>query len=628
MESIEVDDYEIGKIEELLLPHGCRFASDARDVIRCWESKDVSACPGSGKTTVLLAKLKVLSDRMPLKNNQGVCVLSHTNVAVDEIKNRLSDCADKLMSYPNYVGTIQSFIDQFIVIPYLKKITSATIQVVDDEIYTQHLLNIINKQAKYDTLHNFFHIQYKNSHYDNLIDFCKDIQLRNGALYIGNQRRAMAGKTSRSVELYLQAIDDLLQTEGMIRYKDAYSYTHKAINELSTDYTNLFCKRFSYVFIDEYQDCNQIQRDALAKIFDSSKCCILRIGDPDQAIYSSNIEGVKDWEPEDDYLSLASSCRYGQEIADILNKLCSGQRKIHAAAGNTGFQPTVIVYDDDTRGQVVNKYIQLLDDNNLNNPDGVYKVIGAVKNRELKGLKISDYWKEFDDSNSVRKDYRYWSYIDEVAKACSHGKMFEAEQNIRKLLCRIFHYLGVKNQDTGKDFSISSIKQILDKEYFHDYRSSLLALSRLDDYTKENINLCINELLQILCEKMGVTISALPAHFTKTEDATSIAKSTNSFTEPSKGRLIQFDTIHGVKGETHDATLIIETERNRSSDIKSILPFFGIGDFQKSSDYNRKCLYVGMSRPRKLLCIAIQDKTYEIGKGIFDNWKVIDCRKK
>lgn len=69
MESIEVDDFEIGKIEELLLPHGCQFASDARDVIRCWESKDVSACPGSGKTTVLLAKLKVLSDRMPLKNN-------------------------------------------------------------------------------------------------------------------------------------------------------------------------------------------------------------------------------------------------------------------------------------------------------------------------------------------------------------------------------------------------------------------------------------------------------------------------------------------------------------------------------------------------------------------------------
>ena len=49
---------------------------------------------------------------MPLENGAGICVLSHTNVAVNEIKNRLSDYADRLLSYPNYIGTIQSFIDR------------------------------------------------------------------------------------------------------------------------------------------------------------------------------------------------------------------------------------------------------------------------------------------------------------------------------------------------------------------------------------------------------------------------------------------------------------------------------------------------------------------------------------
>ena len=43
---------------------------------------------------MLLAKLKLLADRMPLENGAGVCVLSHTNVAVDEIRNRLSEYAD------------------------------------------------------------------------------------------------------------------------------------------------------------------------------------------------------------------------------------------------------------------------------------------------------------------------------------------------------------------------------------------------------------------------------------------------------------------------------------------------------------------------------------------------------
>ena len=107
----DVTENDIQRTESVLLPRGCNFADDAKAVIRCWESKDVSACPGSGKTTVLLAKLKLLADKMPLNNGAGVCVLSHTNVAVNEIKSRLSDCADKLMAYPNYIGTIQSFID-------------------------------------------------------------------------------------------------------------------------------------------------------------------------------------------------------------------------------------------------------------------------------------------------------------------------------------------------------------------------------------------------------------------------------------------------------------------------------------------------------------------------------------
>ena len=94
----QISDQDIQAAEELLLPHGAHFPEDARNVIRCWHSTDVAACPGSGKTTVLLAKLKLLADRMPLENGAGICVLSHTNVAVDEIKKRLSQLS-KLYRY-------------------------------------------------------------------------------------------------------------------------------------------------------------------------------------------------------------------------------------------------------------------------------------------------------------------------------------------------------------------------------------------------------------------------------------------------------------------------------------------------------------------------------------------------
>ena len=32
-----------------------------------------------------------------------------------------------------------------------------------------------------------------------------------------------------------------------------------------------------------------------------------------------------------------------------------------------------------------------------------------------------------------------------------------------------------------------------------------------------------------------------------------------------------------------------------------------------------------MSRPRKLLCLAIHKKTYGISKNAFDTWNVIEC---
>ena len=104
----------------------------------------------------------------------------------------------------------------------------------------------------------------------------------------------------------------------------------------------------------------------------------------------------------------------------------------------------------------------------------------------------------------------------------------------------------------------------------------------------------------------------------------------NIFIDPIRGRRIIFDTIHGVKGETHDATLYLETDRKRASDLSRILPYYGVGKLGSSDlfDYSRKLAYVGMSRPKKLLCVAMQAKTYEKSKGVFDNdWEIIDLRE-
>ncbi|MEA1992034.1 MAG: hypothetical protein U9N58_07555, partial [Thermodesulfobacteriota bacterium] len=62
---MKITDHDIERTERLLLPRGCHFSDERRAFIRCMESRDVVACPGSGKTTALLAKLLILSTRMP-----------------------------------------------------------------------------------------------------------------------------------------------------------------------------------------------------------------------------------------------------------------------------------------------------------------------------------------------------------------------------------------------------------------------------------------------------------------------------------------------------------------------------------------------------------------------------------
>ena len=79
-----------------------------------------------------------------------------------------------------------------------------------------------------------------------------------------------------------------------------------------------------------------------------------------------------------------------------------------------------------------------------------------------------------------------------------------------------------------------------------------------------------------------------------------------------------------------NGALYLETDRQGASDLNRILPYYGVGKIGSSNlfDYSRKLAYVGMSRPKKLLCVAMQAKTYEKSKGVFaDDWEIVDLRK-
>lgn len=331
-----------------------------------------------------------------------------------------------------------------------------------------------------------------------------------------------------------------------------------------------------------------------------------------------------------------TSCRYNQEIADVICKLKKNNKSIETFAGKTGVKPVLLIFDSEHIDRVIGGFVTALETHGLYDNKGVYKAIGAIRKEESSGLKIGSYWAEFDGSTKKRSEHNYWVLVDEIISSLLDGKLYKAERIVRRLLCRVFHYVKIKHPVSGTDFTITTIKNSLDENYKEMYRQWIYEMSELQIIDRQSVNQLIrrkiNELLKINNTNANDVFARLPEFFLDGSAVASRidASEKNIFIDPIRGRRIEFDTIHGVKGETHDATLYLETDRQGASDLNRILPYYGVGKLGSSNlfDYSRKLAYVGMSRPKKLLCVAMQAKTYEKSKRVFaDDWEIIDLRE-
>ena len=330
-----------------------------------------------------------------------------------------------------------------------------------------------------------------------------------------------------------------------------------------------------------------------------------------------------------------TSCRFNQETANVICQLKKGEKNIVTLAGETGVKPVLLVFSPEKIDRVIGGFISALDRYELYDNNGIYKAIGAIKNEDSAGLKIGSYWTEFDGSVKRKSEYSYWTLVDEIVQYLLEGKLYKAEQIVRRLLCRVFHYIPIKHPVSGKDYTPVTMKNALDERYREQYRQLIYEMSRMQTIDRHSVDQVmqqkINALLRIGNPSLPDMFSVLPEFFLEEAAGVDLADTPekNVLIDPIRGRRIVFDTIHGVKGETHDATLYLETDRQGASDLSRILYCFGIGKQGNSPlyDYSRKLAYVGMSRPKKLLCVAMRATTYEKSNGAFDaDWEIIDLR--
>jgi len=589
------------------------FDTSRRDVLENYD--DVQACPGSGKTTLVAAKLILLAKKWK-KPHQGICVLTHTNAAKEEILKWLQKhpSGHKLLSYPHFVGTIQEFINRFLGLPYCKS-RNWTVDHIDDD----KCVETLGKKIKWGTK-TFLQNKPNASLYDFKV-YCEGNKLE---LNVPGFKKSSESCSYR--DLYNNKI--LLMKNGLYYFSEMYSFTEKLLHD-NPDVMTSLRRRFPFVFIDEMQDTQQFQDDLINQIFGCDKVAMQRLGDPDQAIF----DGLGGEKPNVAFNCTPFSCiiadshRFGNDIACKIrglsyNKLLDLGSCRQQPEGNAPH--TIFLFNDQSIKQVIPAFGQLAISLKEDQRKTV-KAVGGIGKENPDGLTIKHYWDGYD-KRKAPKSFRAARLIN-IVKKCSEHKPGNVSDNYELLLQAILDLLRKANKKTKNrnDQEVHYSKYALTKELKNDGRYEnlrrLLTSWIMDDFPSQDMWILHMERLKVLLgldDAMGsdaLDFITYDDHLPPDqEDQLSI---TNSY-QCNNGLKIEVSTIHGVKGQTHDATLILETKYRSYWDIKESLDFFIDESKQRPlEDHDHptqrtsiqasflKKLYVAASRPRHLLCLAI-----------------------
>ena len=218
-------------------------------VIRSLEALDIEACPGSGKTTLLVAKLAILANRWKTRR-RGICVLSHTNAARTEIGDRLSSTSagHLLLRHPHFVGTIHSFVNEFLAVPWLRS-KGRPIKAID----TQIALNDRWRRLPWGT-RNYLEKQHDNP--SSLTYTQPD--------YTGGGKNVYpAGKDT--YQRMLKACQQSTEA-GYYCFDEMFVWASELLDRFP-NVIETIRGRFPFVFIDEVQDNSELQSAFLHRLF-------------------------------------------------------------------------------------------------------------------------------------------------------------------------------------------------------------------------------------------------------------------------------------------------------------------------------------------------------------------------
>jgi len=557
----------------------------------------VKACPGSGKTLSVAKRLaqKLLNWKF---HYRGIATISFTNVAWQEIEKNLDDeFKIKIpIFYPHFLGTIDSFINQYIFLPF------------------GHLVLRIDKKPElvgppynnWEPIGSgwFWGREECNRNRCKLNDFSYDVNNN-----LTNFSPKSHFENCESNHRFCMEKKKLFNKKGYATQLDANYFAMKIL-EKYPQIAKALSYRFPVLMIDEAQDTSEIQMKIIDLLIKNGLKEVMLIGDPDQSIYEWRTAKPKLFEEKyerwkKNSLLLNENYRSSQKICDFFSKISSFNK---TPASNDeykyfNFTPQIWEYKDQNYDNLIRKFKKLRKDNGIK-PETV-AILSRSKNflSKISGVRINgNELNPWNDSNS--KNFAKSKYLFDK------GDYKDAFHLLEKAVCAI--------KKDKKFCNKEELDSIVGEYGFIQWRKEIFNLIKLLSDTglrlgewvkqsnkkiriKENIISDSKFQLKIKRNRAPNIYSELYFNEIFAKEESRINK--NNYT---------IRTVHSVKGETFEAVLLfVKKKGGNDQNYEKIL------DSKIEKNEELRILYVAMTRPRKILIIAVPEGSKDMWKRKF-----------
>lgn len=572
----------------------------------------VIAGPGSGKTTVLTARIRNLIEEYSV-NPANILVITFTKAAANEMKSRFNNMMGRSTNVT--FGTFHAVFFMILRAAYNYSV---------DSIIKEDVRQNIIKQA----------IERSRLEPDDLNEMVSNItgeisRVKTEAIDI-NAYYSASCPEEEFKDIYKYYVKTLKKM-GLIDFDDMLLYCH----ELLTTRRDILAKwqqKYQYILIDEFQDINKIQYDII-KLLAKPQDNLFIVGDDDQSIYGFRgskpeimLNFDKDY-PDTDKVILDTNYRSTGNIVSAAGKVIAHNKVRFAKNINTVNDPgdKVDIIEFNTQAE---EYEKIIDNIRKESASGGNYSDNAVlfrTNSTAAGFvrKLVEYSVPFVTRDGVPNVFEHWIARD-VITYMNIAMGSRKRSDFLQIINRPKRYIG-RDYLADAEISFDNLEKYYeDKNWMIErvdrLKYDILAMASMSPYAMINYlrkgvgydgyldeyaqshNMQVRELYDVMDELMesARNFKTFNEWFAYIDEYGT--KLRESYAAMDKQNAVILTTMHSSKGLEYPVVYIIDANEEITPHKKAV--------FVPEIEEERRMFYVAMTRAKRRLNIYYARKRY------------------